>query len=269
MIIDGHVHTPFCPHGSRDTLKQYIENAISQTYSSISFTEHAPLPPSFIDPVPTKDSGMELKLMEDYISTLQELKINYEKDITIHIGLEVDYIEGYEKEIKEFLNTYGDSLTDGILSVHFLPTPSGYVCMDYSPNSFKKLVDAHGGVNGVHRLYYQTLLRSIEADLGRYKPTRIGHMTLSHKFQNLFPTEQFFTEETDAVLASIKERNYSLDMNSAGLRKPYCQATYPHPSILEKAIRKGIPLVYGSDAHKSEDLGAGYSQLKQYVSKGY
>ncbi|MCD5323875.1 MULTISPECIES: histidinol-phosphatase HisJ [Pontibacillus] len=265
MIVDGHVHTPFCPHGTRDTLKHYIENAISKTYSSISFTEHAPLPPSFKDPVPTKDSGMDIKRIDDYITTLGDLKRTYEKDITIHIGLEVDYIEGYQKEITNFLNQYGPYLTDSILSVHFLLSGNEYVCLDYNPASFQTLVNETGGVDEVHRLYYKTLLRSIEADLGPYKPTRIGHMTLSNKFQSLFPTSTSFAQETDAVLEKVKEKEYSLDVNTAGLRKPYCQTTYPPLPIVKKASQKGIKLIYGSDAHKAEDLGAGYDQVNLHL----
>ncbi|WP_347862569.1 PHP domain-containing protein [Salimicrobium sp. PL1-032A] len=51
---DGHVHTPFCPHGSEDALKTYVEKAISLGYTSVTFTEHAPLPPGFQDPAPAK-----------------------------------------------------------------------------------------------------------------------------------------------------------------------------------------------------------------------
>ena len=30
MKKDGHIHTPFCPHGSTDSFEQYIEKAIEQ-----------------------------------------------------------------------------------------------------------------------------------------------------------------------------------------------------------------------------------------------
>ncbi|MEH7508191.1 histidinol phosphatase, partial [Priestia megaterium] len=29
MKVDKHIHTPFCPHGSPDSLHQYVEQAIS------------------------------------------------------------------------------------------------------------------------------------------------------------------------------------------------------------------------------------------------
>jgi len=43
MIADGHIHTPFCPHGTADTFEQYIEWFLEHQVDEISFTEHAPL----------------------------------------------------------------------------------------------------------------------------------------------------------------------------------------------------------------------------------
>ena len=28
MKRDGHIHTPFCPHGTKDTFEEYIEKAL-------------------------------------------------------------------------------------------------------------------------------------------------------------------------------------------------------------------------------------------------
>ncbi len=39
---DAHIHTPFCPHGSKDALKEYVEKALERGFDSITFTEHAP-----------------------------------------------------------------------------------------------------------------------------------------------------------------------------------------------------------------------------------
>ena len=36
MKIDGHVHTPFCPHGSSDLFEQYIEKAIMNQASRLA-----------------------------------------------------------------------------------------------------------------------------------------------------------------------------------------------------------------------------------------
>ena len=119
MKIDGHIHTPFCPHGSADLFEQYIEKAIMNRFTHISFTEHALLPPTFHDPTPDKDSGMVVNQLPHYIRQLNDLKLYYKNKIQINIGLEIDYISGYEKETIAFLNEFGPQLDDAILSVHF------------------------------------------------------------------------------------------------------------------------------------------------------
>lgn len=102
IIGDYHVHTPFCPHGSNDKWENYIIKAIEAGLKEISFTEHAPLPRTFIDPVPDQDSSMSYSKLDQYFKVGQQLKVAYKNKIKVNIGFEVDYIEGYEKEITDF-----------------------------------------------------------------------------------------------------------------------------------------------------------------------
>ena len=74
MKKDGHIHTPYCPHGTLDPFHVYIEKAIQNNFQEISFTEHAPLPENFIDPTPDQDSGMDIKQLEQYINDIQLLE---------------------------------------------------------------------------------------------------------------------------------------------------------------------------------------------------
>ncbi len=84
---DGHIHTPFCPHGSNDTLRQYAEEALKKGFKSITFTEHAPLPSSFTDPTPLKDSAMAQASMERYIDEISGLKKNIADSLPYEQGL--------------------------------------------------------------------------------------------------------------------------------------------------------------------------------------
>lgn len=260
-MIDGHIHTPYCPHGSSDTLKSYIEQAIKCGYQSMTFTEHAPLPSTFEDPVPEKDSGMSLNQVEEYLKEIDQLKAAYKKDIHIKKGFEVDYIEGYEKEVESFLHTYGPSLDDSILSVHFLQGQSRWYCIDYSPDTYREALHDFGGVDQLYEAYYKTLTRSVLRDLGEYKPSRIGHMTLVKKFQELYPAPANWEELAHSFLKLVKDRGYTLDYNGAGVVKEHCKETYPPLEMARKASSMGIPLIYGSDAHTSSGLGQGYSSV--------
>lgn len=260
-FYDGHIHTPYCPHGSSDSLSGYIERAIELGYTGMTFTEHAPLPSGFIDPVPDKDSAMKPEHLDSYLKELAALKKEYQKAITINIGLEVDFIEGWEKETKSFLEEIGPRLTDSILSVHFLKHGSTHVCIDFSEESFEEIAASLGGVDNVYDLYFQTVARSITADLGAFKPKRIGHMTLVHKFQKAHPPKAAYQQKILNLLRLVKTNNAELDYNAAGLFKPDCLEPYPPNWVIEEAQKQKIPLVYGSDAHSIKGLGQGFEQL--------
>ncbi|MFC0270315.1 histidinol-phosphatase HisJ [Metabacillus herbersteinensis] len=261
--IDGHIHTPFCPHGTGDTLEKYVEKAIEENFHEITFTEHAPLPKGFVDPTPLRDSSMSLEKLADYFQSIERLKEKYQNRIIINIGLEVDFIRGYEDEITGFLNQYGSFLTDSILSVHFIKLDDQYFCIDYDEVTFGEMVKRVGSLEKLHRLYYEAVLTSVNTDLGKYKPKRIGHLTLAHKFQKLFPVHFDFSNSIQTILQAIVREEMQIDYNVAGLRKEFCGETYPQNWIAHLAIQKKIPLVYGSDAHSARDLGMNYQAYKE------
>lgn len=266
MKRDGHIHTHFCPHGTKDSTESYIEKAIKSGFTDISFTEHAPLPPNFTDPTPMKDSSISMSQLIPYMHEINRLKAAYQQDIRIRAGLEVDFIAGYEKEITSFLDEIGPALDDSILSVHFLEVDNRYYCADYSKEVFMELASASGSVKAAYELYYQTLEASIQADLGQFKPKRIGHPTLIHKFQLAHGEKIDDTAQIQHVLQLMKENGCELDVNGAGFSKVDCQEAYPPLSFIEYANSLGIPLVFGSDAHDVNGLHKHYEKFYTYLS---
>ncbi|MGG3803765.1 histidinol-phosphatase HisJ [Metabacillus fastidiosus] len=260
---DGHIHTNYCPHGTPDSLEEYVQLAINKGFNEISFTEHAPLPEGFTDPTPLRDSAMQLSSMDDYIRSIEHIKKKYSNDLRINIGLEIDYIENYEQGTKDFLNEYGKYLDDSILSVHFLHISDRYYCIDYDDKTFGEMVKLAGSLQTLHHTYYETVLKSIRSSLGQFKPKRIGHLTLAHKFQKKFPVTFDIKNIMINILSAIKEEQLEVDFNVAGLRKELCGDIYPLPWIAELAYQQKIPLIYGSDAHSARDLGKDY---EKYIS---
>ncbi|MFX3673245.1 MAG: histidinol-phosphatase HisJ [Paenisporosarcina sp.] len=261
MKQDGHIHSPYCPHGSSDSFEQYIEKAILNQFTHITFTEHAPAPSGFKDPVPEQDSFMKEEHLESYIIDLQKIKAKYAKFINVRIGLEVDYIEGFEKQTQRLLNEIGPHLDDSILSVHFLLFNQIYECIDYSPDTFTVFAKNVGSLETVYQFYYDTVRKSIFADLGIFKPIRIGHPTLIHKFQ-LISEEKI--DDHDLIIRTLNDINtqkYQIDFNSAGLAKKYCLEPYPPLPYASYAKETGIPLIFGSDAHRSHDLHQYYEDI--------
>lgn len=255
ILRDGHIHSPYCPHGTKDSFEFYVQKAIELGLEEITFTEHMPLPGNFMDPEFLKHCSPTLDVIEKYIRELDYIKEKFKSVIKINTGLEVDYVEGYEEKIKELLNIYGNKIEDSILSVHFIKVGDEYYCVDASPEEFGKLAQKLGSVEKVYDRYYETLLKSVKADLGIFKPKRIGHPTLVRIFSTEYPLEYTNVELLEEIIKEIKIRNYEVDFNTAGIRKPYCKETYPSGVFAELVEHYAVKVVYGSDAHTALDVG--------------
>jgi histidinol-phosphatase (PHP family) len=261
MYYDGHVHTPFCPHGSSDAFETYIEKAISLGIKGLTFTEHAPLPKNFQDPAPTRDSAMVYEDLNRYFNKIHELKKTYKNAIEIKTGLEIDFIEGYETETGQLLREIWPELDDAILSVHFLRVDGKFYCMDYDDKVFGEMVDRTGSVSSVYQKYYETVQKSVDHIFSRNQPLRIGHITLANKFQKIYPAENKWHSSIERIIETVSKRGMSLDYNGAGTVKPFCLEPYPSDWVVKEAMKRKIPLVYGSDAHSAKGLGQGYDRL--------
>lgn len=258
IIRDGHMHSQYCPHGSNDILEQYIERALERGLEEISFTEHMPLPLGFEDPSPDNDSSMNLDDMKKYFQEVKGLKEKYKDKIKINLGLEVDYLEGYEEEIRSFLNNHGHVLEDGLLSVHMIKVDNKYCLIDFNTDEFERIVNLLGGVSKLYDKYYETLLKAIKSDLGKNKPKRIGHPTLVRKFNKRIPLEYNNIDLLEEVVREIKTRGYEIDCNTSGLRKADCGEIYPSGYFMDLIKKYEIPIVYGSDAHIAKDVAFGF-----------
>lgn len=255
ILRDGHIHSPYCPHGTKDSFELYVEEAIKLGLKEISFTEHMPLPGGFMEPEFLRTCSPTLELAEEYIKELDGIKDKYKEQIKINTGFEVDYIEGYEEKTKDLLNKYGSNIEDSILSVHFIKLDDGYQCVDFSHEEFGNLVKKLGSVEKVYDKYYETLLKAIRADLGMFKPKRIGHPTLVRIFNSEYPIEYTNIKLLEEIIKEIKVRDYQVDFNTAGIRKIYCREVYPSGIFAELVERYDVDVVYGSDAHTASDVG--------------
>lgn len=253
IMKDGHVHTPFCPHGTSDSFEQYIHEAIKIGRKEISFTEHFPMPLGVTTPEFHNECVMLESQIPLYIKSINQLKEKFKSQIKINVGFEIDYIEGKEAEIQELLEQYGEKIEDSILSVHFIKLDDKYYAIDYLPE-FEVLFKKVGDIEKIYDLYYMTLLKSINADIGKYKPRRIGHPSLIRIFNKKYPCKYKNYKLLEEIVLAIKDKEYEVDYNVAGLRKEYCKEIYPSGELLRLIQDYGIPMVYGTDSHKSEDI---------------
>jgi len=261
--IDGHTHTHYCPHGAGDHVENMIERAIELGFEEYHITEHTPFPSNFIKLLEPKtellgDLTMSEREVDRYIKEMLDIKQKYKNKINIRVGFEVDYLPTEIAWTKSFLQEYGKYCDVGILSVHHMEALNDWRYIDYQPDDIlNHLIPKYGSLENYQKAYYDLVQESIYADLGQYKPQKIGHLTLVDKFQKVVGVANLesIDKQIYELLQLIKEKDYCLDYNHAGLFKPFCGETYPPKRVVEQAMQLGIPLIYGSDAHGVKDVG--------------
>ncbi|MFR2299318.1 MAG: histidinol-phosphatase HisJ family protein, partial [Clostridium paraputrificum] len=91
-LKDGHMHSHYCPHGTKDTFKEYVEKALEVGLNEITFTEHMPLPAIFMDEKLLKECSPNEEEILLYLKEATKIKEEYKDKIKINVGLEIDYV---------------------------------------------------------------------------------------------------------------------------------------------------------------------------------
>lgn len=93
-----HVHTFRCKHAQEIPDEAYVKCAIALGASGIFFSDHTPFPGnSFKD-------RMDMEHLPEYLDTIHEMKIRYAEEITIHVGLEIEYLPSFHDYYGELRN---------------------------------------------------------------------------------------------------------------------------------------------------------------------
>ncbi len=112
-----HIHTYRCGHAENVSDEAYIKKAIELGASTIIFTDHAPFPGNLFG------NRMRYEQLPEYIDTLQKLKQQYKNIIDVRIGLEMEYLPGFQSYYEELA---ADSRLDLLmLGQHFYEIKQG------------------------------------------------------------------------------------------------------------------------------------------------
>ncbi|MEA1955556.1 MAG: histidinol-phosphatase [Campylobacterota bacterium] len=228
MIIDLHNHTTLCNH-AKGNIEQYINTAIVNETSYFGFSDHAPM--NF----DTK-YRMSFDDMQKYEKDILDAKEKYKDKIEILLGYEVDYLKGYMDD-RVIKNKNVDYL---IGSVHFIDD-WGFD----NPEFIGKYKEQN--IDEIWQKYFDTIKEMANSKLFDI----VGHIDLIKVFK-FMPNKNILDIAKDALLA-IKKADMTIEINMAGYRKPIAEA-YPSHELLQEAFKLNIPITFGSDAHKPEQV---------------
>ena len=96
-----HVHTWRCGHAGEEREEEYIKAAIRLGAKQITFTDHAPFPGNLFR------GRMKMEELPEYEDTLWELRAKYQGKIQVRIGLEAEYLPGFQSYYEKLIQTSG------------------------------------------------------------------------------------------------------------------------------------------------------------------
>jgi histidinol-phosphatase (PHP family) len=267
---DGHTHTNFCRHGSSADMTLYVEQAIRLGFQRYTLSEHPPLPEAWVsDPVLMKELAMRMDELPDYMNQAVKTKERYQEKIEVTVGLELDYLHGEPEFALRMVDRWEKRLEDVVVSVHFLPGAGGMRCIDYTPQDFADgLLSYYGSMEAVIEEYYNHIESAIEWAKQLPMRKRLGHINLIEKFRLALPeTDPLqIDKRLKAILPKLQAAGVGIDVNTAGFRKQTCGKPYVPEWFMHQCMELGIPLVFGSDAHDPQDVGAGWEWFEKTVS---
>lgn len=250
---DYHVHTPLCQHAT-GWPTEFAARAVNMGLGELGFADHNPMP-SFFD-----DWRMPFEHFQRYLDEVQKAREAYPA-LTIRLGLECDYLPGWEFWIEKLAGMAEWDFFIG--SVHYLP--QGWDVDN--PRHMSRHMQ--GGAEAIWKDYWSTYEKAIRSGLFDF----VGHPDLPKKFG--FKPEGDLRRFYEPSITALKDCNMAFEINTSGLRKQ-CQEIYPSPQFVEMAHEAGVPVLVNSDAHMVRDLcadfrlgvelarNAGYSELARF-----
>ncbi|MFS0724706.1 histidinol-phosphatase HisJ [Paenibacillus sp. 1P07SE] len=247
MKIDYHTHHARCGHAV-GSLEEYVRQGIEIGLDQLGLSDHMPL--LHVDPATYyPEMAMPMAELDSYVEECFALKAKYSGQIDVRVGLEGDYIEGWEPQIEAIVNRYPWDYVIG--SVHFLG--------EWDITDFRQTAGWQGkDPLQVYEQYYDAVQKAAATGYYDY----IGHIDVIKRFG--FKPADDVTLLEKAALDAVKRHDLAIELNASGLRTP-AEEMFPSRRMLEYAREIGIPLTIGSDAHQPERLGQYLDQARELL----
>lgn len=260
MLSNYHTHCDFCD--GKVSAREMAEAARIAAYSILGFSSHAPLPFK-------TEWNMDIGRLQEYVSTIRGLALEYEPSMDILAGLEIDYIEGLCGPTDGRFIAAGLDYT--MASVHYV-TPAGAppsealpgqglepvfgFTVDEPQEDFEYHINSFYGGDAIAMVedYYRLLTRCISQ--GGFDI--LGHFDLVRKNNR---GQRYFREDTEpyrtAAMQAVEALEGSgviVEINTGGMARGKTDSPYPAQWILNELAKRGVEVCINSDAHRPEHL---------------
>lgn len=253
-FVDYHIHTKRCRHACGED-REYVESALNKGLNEMGFADHTPR--FYERPTPdvkVTERGMGHEELDEYVESVFKLRREY-PEISIKLGLEVDYVPGWERETEAIVNQYPWDYIIG--SVHFISEWNyGYI-----------LNEKEHGPEEIYPVYFERVAQAAESGLFDI----LAHVDLPKRtFARLAP--EVMAELHQALAIRLGKAEAVIELNTYGIRgsKRDDVGIYPDQGLLRFCRQQGVRVTLGSDAHRPQDVGADFDRAAELLNKvGY
>ena len=243
-LVDYHVHTPLCGH-ARGAPEQYVREAIRKGLGEIGFADHMPM-------LRIRDEHLTMRPEElpAYVEMVRDLQGSVD-ELTIRLGIEMDYFPGQMDEIWEAAEPYSFDYVYG--SVHYL---DGWGFGDSRDLSSYKGVDH----DSMYRRYFELFCMAVES--GGFDIMAHPDLVKKHGATTDLPLRRMYETAAEA----LAQANVAIEVNSSGLRQ-YVVEIYPTLEFLSMCVSRGVAVTLGSDAHSPEQVGMDFDLSLRHLRR--
>jgi len=229
---DTHVHTRLCRHATGEPA-EYVLRAGQEGLAALGFTDHVPAPDGY-DPA----CRMGLAEFPEYLAILEGAR--RDAPLPILAGIEADYYPGALPFLTGWLREQPFDMVLG--SVHYIA--------DWAfDNPAEAAAWESVELPGAWRQYFGLVAALADTRLFDV----MAHLDLPKLFGHRLP-DPVMREIAAPALDRVAAAGMAVELNTAGLRRA-AREIYPSPLLLAMARKRGIPILFGSDAHCPGDVG--------------
>ncbi len=257
IAVDLHNHT--LHSHAKDSAAAMAAAAHAKGLAVFGLSEHSLRPAGYAYPddyQPRLAAGFS-----SYLRETREEQRRYAGRMDVLLALEMDYMPGEEAYARAMTTAQPYDYVIG--GLHFL----GRWGFDYTAADWENLSRESCAEHFAR--YYRDLTRM--ADSGLFQIA--AHPDLIKLFR---PDDfQAWLAGADALnlargaLTAMKRNGMAMEISSAALRKGLGEP-YPCPALMEIARDIGLPVAFGSDSHRADDVAWGFDALSAYARRfGY
>ncbi|MEM6458465.1 MAG: histidinol-phosphatase HisJ family protein [Planctomycetota bacterium] len=243
-LFDSHTHTAFCGHAD-GAIEDYARIAHRRGLAGLVVTCHNPMPEGY-----AADMRMGPDQLPEYVAAVERARRRCESLVEVRLGLEADYVPGYEKHVERQLAAHDFDFVLG--SVH--PQVPAYQAKYYDNDTL-----------AFAKLYFRHLAESAETGLF----DSLAHPDLVKQLMPRRWNVGKVLDDACRALDRVAATGVAVEFNTSGWRKRLPEPS-PGPRLLYEMARRRIPVTLGSDAHRPARVGEDFRRaLRLLDAAGY